>query len=231
MRRLTRLHAIVELLRARRAPVTVAELAERFDVTERTLFRDLADLRAGDVPIESSPGAGGGVRLGRAYGLPPLGLAIDEAVSLWIAVRLRGDLAQEPLLRALDKVVGGLAPDVRVRFDGVVRRIVVGPPATGSHAVAPEPDTYRVCERALLDARVLDLTYVDADGRATARAVEPHGLLVLDPVWYLLGLDRLRGAPRTFRLDRIGSAAHGPAGGFAPVDPRSLFPLEASGRC
>ncbi|MEQ1569773.1 MAG: WYL domain-containing protein [Myxococcota bacterium] len=225
MRRLARLHAIVEHLRSRRAPVTVADLAQRFGVTARTMFRDLADLRDNEVPIESSAGPGGGVRLGRAYTLPPLGLAIDEVVSLWIAAQLAQELGQAPLLAALDKVLGGLSPETRAPFDQVVRRIVVGPPAPVSMGGArPDPAVYRTCERALLDAATLALTYVDAEGELTERVVEPHGLLVLDPVWYLLAVDHLRAAPRTFRLDRVRTAVAGPPGAFDPVDPRTLFP-------
>lgn len=230
MRRLARLHAIVEHLRARRSPVTVAELAERFGVTERTMFRDLADLRDNDIPIESSVGPGGGVRLARGYTLPPLGLAVDEAVSLWVAVQLAQDLGRVPLLAALDKIVAGLSSDTRAAFDGVVRRIVVGPPAEASLVpIRPDPAVYRTCERALLDAATLRLDYVDAAGQPTEREVEPHGLLVLDPVWYLLAFDTLREAPRTFRLDRIRAASASGPGAFAPVDPRTLFPAAARG--
>lgn len=227
MRRLQRLHQIVEWLRARGTPATVAEIAERFAVSERTIFRDLSALRDGDIPLVSDPGPMGGVRLDRSYHLPPLGIAIDEAIALWIAAQLADGPTADRLASALDKVIAGIPADRRADFRRVVGRIVVGPaaPANIPAPAAPDPGVYRTCERALIDARTLQLAYGDKAGRRTEREVEPHGLLVLDPVWYLLAHDRTREATRTFRLDRIvGATITGH--GFAPVDPRRLFPCE-----
>ncbi|MEN0065870.1 MAG: WYL domain-containing protein [Myxococcota bacterium] len=228
MRRLERLHAIVDFLRARSTAVTVSELAARFDVSERTLFRDLRVLREGDVPLESDPGPMGGVRLGRSYHLPPIGIAIDEAIALWIAVQLAEASTQPRLASTLDKVVGSVPEPRRRAFRAVIERIVIGPeaPANIPDPGPPDPTIYRLCERALVDARVLQLDYADRKGTRTRRVVEPHGLLLLPPVWYLLTHDRDREATRTFRLDRI-EAVQALAESFDPIDPRRLFPCDA----
>jgi predicted DNA-binding transcriptional regulator YafY len=226
MHRLQRLHALVDHLRAARSAVTVAELAETFGVTERTMFRDLAALRANEIPIESDPGPGGGIRLSRSYLLPPLGLSLEEAVALWITVQLHGARHHRALTQALDKVIAGIPAERRVTFERVLRRIVIGPEATAEQqqdAVPPDPEIYRTVEQAVLQGLCLQLDYRDRDGRRTQRQVEPHGLLVLDPVWYVLALDKQKEAPRTFRLDRIESVSLGSP--FQPMDPRILFPL------
>ncbi|MBX2797572.1 MAG: WYL domain-containing protein [Myxococcales bacterium] len=223
-----RLHGIVELLRARRSPVTVAELAQRFSVSERTVFRDLAALRANDVPIDSDTGPTGGVRLARSYHLPPLAITVDEAVAMWVAVKLSEGPAEDRLAAALDKVLGGIPEARRREVQRIFRRIVIGPKASDAlqgAGVPPAADIYRTCEQALVNAQVLSLSYVDAGGAASKRTVEPHGLLVLDPVWYLLAHDQMRSAPRTFRLDRIREARL-VAGHFDPRDPRTLFPCD-----
>jgi predicted DNA-binding transcriptional regulator YafY len=233
VRRLERLHAIVEHLRGRRTAATVAQLAARFGVTERTMFRDLAALRASEVPIEAEGGHGGGVRLSRAYNLPPLGLSIEEAVSLWLAVRLSTDVLDPTgpaLATALDKVVAGIPSSHRDAFAGVIDRIVIGTPPWPSvvaKAGRIDPEVFRACERSVVRAHGLTIGYVDKRGAATRRYVEPHGLLVQAPVWYLLTVDRLRGAPRSFRLDRISSADDRDTDAFSPVDPRGLFPAIA----
>jgi predicted DNA-binding transcriptional regulator YafY len=170
MHRLQRLHALVDHLRAARSAVTVAELAETFGVTERTMFRDLAALRANEIPIESDPGPGGGIRLSRSYLLPPLGLSLEEAVALWITVQLHGARHHRALTQALDKVIAGIPAERRVTFERVLRRIVIGPEATAEQqqdAVPPDPEIYRTVEQAVLQGLCLQLDYRDRDGRRT----------------------------------------------------------------
>ena len=89
MKRLQRLYAVVEFLRARsQQPVTVGQLAEHFGVSERTVFRDVSALREQDVPIYGEPGQQGGMWLGGEYSMPPIGLSIGEAVGFWLAFRM-----------------------------------------------------------------------------------------------------------------------------------------------
>lgn len=236
MKRLERLHAIVEHLRGRRTAATVGQLAARFAVTERTLFRDLEALRGNEIPIEAEAGPGGGVRLARSYSLPPIGLSIEEAVSLWLAVRMHGappGPGGPTLLRALDKVVAGIPASHRGAFQDVVARIVIGAPPwpqVVARARDVDPEIFRTCEQAVVRARSLAITYADRAGNVTERTIEPHGLLVQAPIWYLLAVDRLRGAPRSFRLDRVASATIQSGDGFRPVDPRTLFPVIAHKR-
>ena len=230
MRRTERLYALVEHLRARRTATTVAALARRFAVTERTLFRDLAALREGGVPLDAEGGPGGGVRLSPDYALPPIGLSVEEAASLWLSLRLGQLLAPVPaggrVDAALDKVLGALPVARRRALQEVVRRIVVGVPPSDAvrGGLGPvDADVFRTCEAALVRGHAVHLTYVDRHGAPSARAVEPHGLLVQAPAWYLLAVDLAKGAPRMFRLDRIRRAAPRPAECFTPRDPRELF--------
>ena len=230
MKRSERLHAITEYMRRRRTPVTVADLARHFEVDERTVFRDLAALREQHVPIVGEPGRGGGLQLHRDYQMPPLALSLDEAVSLWLSYRLAALLGTLPAGRALapavDKVLGSVPRERRDAIRAVIERIVIARPASPEHAAAAQPldpRLYRVCEQAFIAGHALELSYVDRHGKATTRVVEPHGLLVGPPLWYLLAHDRLRQQPRMFRLDRIREAHALPAERFAPQDPRRLF--------
>jgi len=230
MKRSERLHAVTEYLRRRRTPVTVADLARHFEVDERTVFRDLASLREQQVPIVGEPGRGGGLQLHRDYQMPPLALSVDEAVSLWLSYRLAAVLgtlaAGTALAPAVDKVLGSVPRERRAAILGVIERIVVARPAKREMADAAAPiaaAVYRTCERAFIDGRALGLEYVDRNGAATERVVEPHGLLVSPPLWYLLAHDRLRGEPRMFRFDRIRGATLRADERFEPRDPRLMF--------
>ncbi len=237
MKRSERLHAITEYLRRRRTPVTVADLARHFEVDERTVFRDLAALRDQQVPIVGEPGRGGGLQLHRDYQMPPLALSVDEAVSLWLSYRLAAVLGTLPPGRALapavDKVLGSVPRERRTAILAVIERIVMARPASPELSAAAAPldaTVYRACERAFIAGQALELAYVDRHGAATARVVEPHGLLVKPPLWYLLAHDRLRGEPRMFRFDRIRGATPCATDRFEPRDPRRMFAeIEAYG--
>jgi predicted DNA-binding transcriptional regulator YafY len=228
MKRSERLFALVGFLRRRRTGVTVQELAERFGVDARTMHRDLATLRDQGLPLVGEPGRGGGVRLAERDDLPPLGLSVGEALSLWISYRLARLLDPTPvgsdLAPVVDKVLAGVPSARRGAIERVLARVVIGAPAAAHlrrDAGPIDPALYRAIERGFTRAEGLHLRYRDGSGRVSERDVEPHGLLVSSPLWYVLALDPAKG-PRAFRLDRILSAT--PTGTvFTPIDPRDRF--------
>lgn len=217
-------------MRSRRTPVTVTEIAGRFDVGERTIHRDIAALRDQQVPIYGEPGRGGGLQIGQEYSMPPLGLSINELFGMWVAQRLSAVSGNVPagtgVSSAFAKVLDSLPDARRKRFEQVLERVVVGiPPSDDAlEGAGPiEPDVYGVCEEAFLNGKALRISYEDRAGSRTERTVAPHGLLVQAPLWYLLTFDDLRKAARVFRLDRIRKASVDPVLRFEPRDPRAMF--------
>jgi predicted DNA-binding transcriptional regulator YafY len=201
---------LLGLLR-RRGTVTVQELAVRFEVTERTIHRDLERLRDRGFAIEGAPGPGGGMRL-RAGGAPiPTLLETREVVGLVVAVSLaRADTHVpfgRPARSAIDKLIGAL-PEKRARaVRQLLLRIVVGPPATRSVVEGLSEVNASILERieeAFATHRCVSFQYRDRHGAVTTRRAEPHALLVQSPAWYLLAMDLDRSEPRMFRLDRVG---------------------------
>jgi len=99
------------------------------------------------------------------------------------------------------------------------RRVVIGPPAServrAGAGGAPE-ELLRLFEEAFARGHGLAFQYADSGGRATSRRIEPHGLLVQPPVWYLLARDLDKGEPRTFRMDRISRPRALPEVRFQP---------------
>jgi predicted DNA-binding transcriptional regulator YafY len=234
--RATRLLDLADRLRAA-AETTVDELAAGLGVSPRTLRRDLATLRERGLPITGEAGRGGGIRLEGARGVVAIHLSVPEVVALWLGARLARAAAHLPWSRraegALTKLLASL-PTPRAReLRDLCGRIVVGPAA--SERVRGDlgplaPELLRLFEEAVRGGVALGFRYRDRESRVTTREVEPHGLAITPPVWYLLGRDVAAGRPRMFRMDRIAAPALRSALRFRP-DPsvvRALLPAEVT---
>ncbi len=203
MNRTDRLHALTEeLRRAGSRGRTAAALARLFEVSTRTVKRDVSALQQAGVPVWAQAGPGGGYVLDAAATLPPVNLTPGQATAVAVALAAHaggpfaadGRAAREKLLDVMDQ-------DARVRAEQLAARLWVrGEEATASAS-------QRAVEQALHQRRVLALDYVDGRGQATRRHVEPHLLARNRGHWYLVGWCRDRDAPRWFRLDRL-QAAH-----------------------
>lgn len=203
MSRTDRLYALVEELRAR-APRTMraVELAERFEVTTRTIERDLLALQEAGVPIWTRPGPGGGYGLNVDATLPPLNLTPAEATALATALAATRAMPFADAGRsALQKLAAVMAAAPRATASKLVSHIRV---AQGFGR--PVDPVSQVIQQALLDSVAVQLTYRDVQDRDTVRVVEPAGLFGTGNGWYLAAWCRLRQAPRIFRLDRIAQA-------------------------
>ncbi len=201
MRRADRLFQLVQLIRGRRLS-TAAFLAGRLEVSERTIYRDVADLQRQGVPIEGE--AGVGYRLGRGFELPPLMFTQDEARSLVAAVRMAQAWLDPALAResetALSKILSVLPAAVRAGAEGLA--LYAPLPAAG-----PQTQQTLLSLQAAREAvharRKLQLVYRDLPGEATQRCVRPLGCFFWGKVWTLAAWCELRQDFRSFRIDRI----------------------------
>ncbi|MEV6524298.1 YafY family protein [Longispora sp. NPDC051575] len=196
MNRTDRLYALVEELRAvAPRPRSARWLAARFEVSTRTVERDLSALQQSGVPIYAEPGRTGGYALDRSHTLPPVNVTPGEAIAMAVALhKLGGTPFEEAARAALHKLLAVMPPaEVSATRDLAERVYMVGPPST------PVP---RAMAEALTAGRALRLVYLDKQGVQSKRVVEPIGY-VGGVVWYLLAWCRLRDAARVFRLDRI----------------------------
>ncbi|MFT4039603.1 MAG: YafY family protein [Thermomicrobiales bacterium] len=200
MNRTDRLYAMVEELRARAPrPLRAAELAARFEVSTRTIERDLLALQEAGVPIWAQPGPGGGYTLNPDTTLPPLNLTPDEALALATALAAMPAMPFAGAGRtALAKLAAVMAAAPRDTASHLAARIRVSP-----MAAPQESASWKAIQRALALPEALHLAYADRHGEATERVVEPAGLLGTATGWYLIAWCRLRQGPRAFRLDRI----------------------------
>jgi len=193
-----------------RPGVTARELAHDLGQSVRTIFRDLDALRVRGYPIESSRGRGGGLRLAPRWGLGRVTLARDEALGTLLALaisdRVGFPLFGHDIARARRRVVDAFPAEERRRLAPLRDRLLVGGPASAAvrrSYTEPLPECMRALQRGFVESRQVHAEYVTEQGVASWRHLEPHALLINWPAWYVLAHDHLRGAPRTFRVDRF----------------------------
>ncbi|HTB75637.1 MAG TPA: YafY family protein [Polyangiaceae bacterium] len=180
-----------------------AELAERLEVTGRTLRRDVDRLRSLGYPVHSTSGTAGGYKLGAGASLPPLLLDDDEAVAVAVGLQMAagGSVAEieGASSRALGKLEQVLPKRLRRRLgalrSSIVRLADAGPTVKMADVSA--------LSSACAERRELRFSYRDFKGAPTTRVVEPHRLVYTAARWYLVAWDRDREDWRTFRIDRI----------------------------
>ncbi|MDD5478941.1 YafY family protein [Rhodoferax sp.] len=198
MRRADRLFQIVQLIRGRRL-TTAAFLAQRLEVSERTVYRDVADLQHQGVPIEGE--AGVGYRLGAGFDLPPLMFTHDEARALVASVRMAQVWQDPALARAsqagLCKILSVLPATARAAAQSMA---VYAPPFGLEPAVQATLQTLR---EAVQTHHKLRLQYSDAQGQPSERTVRPLGCFYWGKVWTLVAWCETRQAFRSFRMDRM----------------------------
>src|SRR5580658_4559248 len=212
-----RLLRLLSLFQARRY-WSGADLAERLEVTSRTLRRDVDRLRSLGYPVNSTSGTAGGYQLGAGAALPPLLLDDEEAVAVAVGLRTAasGTVAgiEEASLRALSKLEQVLPARLRTRV-GALHAFIL-PLANAGPTV--DAQTLSAIAGACRDCRQLRFGYHSRDGAASVREVEPHRLVHTGRGWYLAAWDVSRNNWRTFRIDRIeGKLSTGSR--FAPRKP------------
>ncbi|MDH3262440.1 MAG: YafY family transcriptional regulator [Paracoccaceae bacterium] len=216
MRRADRLFQIVQYLRGGRL-TTARALADRLEVSERTIYRDVADLIGSGVPIEGEAGVGYLMRAG--YDLPPLMLTREEVVALVAGARLLRAWGGQEMARAAEEAlvkIEAVLPEAERARAGAVQ----------IHAFSMldlDPATRQrldLVERAIEERARLRLAYEDEAGQRTARAVRPLALVFWGKVWTLVAWCELREDFRVFRVDRMAEAET--EGRFRPEKGRTL---------
>jgi len=190
---------------------TTSELATELGVSRRTVLRDVARLREAGFEIRSASGPAGGVTLADSSLMLTSRLNTEQVVALILSVEICRATSSIPFLAgaeaALAKIEGALPPARLGELQRFLRRILIGEPLTETKGLAPVDDQLvSSFERAFSQRRVFRFDYEDGQGRRSHREVEPYGMLVRAPVWYCIGWDRERQAPRLFRADRMSQS-------------------------
>ncbi|QCI95801.1 YafY family protein [Novosphingobium sp. EMRT-2] len=203
MRRADRLFQIIQILRRSSRPVTAAEIARELEVSQRTVYRDMADLIAQRVPVQGE--AGFGYILDDAFDMPPLMLTPDEVEAAvlgaqWVASR--GDPVLANAARDLIAKITSVVPDR-------LRPLIADPAiAARSTKAPPAPDRIDLARTRqwIREGRKIEIDYLDQHGERSRRIVWPVILGFLDDTRMLAAWCELRHDFRHFRADRIASA-------------------------
>ncbi len=198
MRRAERLFQIVQLVRSRRLS-TGPWLADRLQVSARTVYRDIAELQLQGVPIEGEAGVGYRMRAG--FELPPLMFTTPEAQALVASVRLAQPRLDPELAHqaesALGKILAVLPLAARTAADALALYAPVAPVDEATRA------RLGVLRHAIDGKQLLDIVYLDLQGSASQRRVRPLAVFHWEAVWTLAAWCELRQDFRNFRVDRI----------------------------
>ena len=203
MSRSSRLLSLLQTLSVRRKPITALRLAEQLGVSERTIYRDLAELSSQGARIEGATGVGYLMRVG--FFLPPLMLNEEEAEAVLLGLDLVSQRGDEVLIRAginaRSKIKSVLAHVPAT--SNATPMVTTGPPLTGfpdnTVSLARLRSAIRAHDR-------LEITYKDESDNVSTRTAWPLQLSFLHNSRVLISWCELRGSLRTFRTDRILSA-------------------------
>ena len=223
----SRLLTLLSLLQARRGwPGT--ELADRLEVSGRTIRRDIERLRELGYPVESMTGPAGGYQLRAGTAMPPLLLDDDEAIAIAVGLRTAAGSSvsgiEETAVRALVKLEQVLPKHLRRRVNALQTSTQTLRWDGGTSGPQADPQHLTVIAAACRDHERLRFTYRARDDAETRRMVEPHSLVNADRRWYLVAWDCGREGWRSFRLDRLQR----PASTGVRFDPRKLPTKDAA---
>jgi predicted DNA-binding transcriptional regulator YafY len=181
--------------------VSAERLAREFEVSVRTVKRDLDALENSGAPLWSRPGPGGGYGLANGASLLPVSLSPAQAVALMAAVSAAPNAPYSDLAAAgIRKIMDVLDPGTRAKADDLARRVWVNTLPSSSRAIRS------ALEEGMSEQRVVRIRYTSGNGTSTTRDVEPVLFASTDGQWYLIGWCRMRDAMRWFTVARIKQA-------------------------
>jgi predicted DNA-binding transcriptional regulator YafY len=202
--RAERLLSILMLLQRHRQ-MTAGELAQRLEVSERTIYRDLDSLSAAGIPLYAERGVGGGWFLPEEYRASLPGLSAEELQALVLVnpQRLLADLGlQQVAETAKTKLVAGLPAPSRRSAVQAWQRLHVD--FTGWNRNADATPQLPLLQEAVWQERKLHICYQRGSGETVERLVDPLGLVAKGNVWYLVAA--VDGEARTYRVSRVQEA-------------------------
>jgi predicted DNA-binding transcriptional regulator YafY len=225
-----RMLRLLSLLQAR-SNWTGDELAERLEVTSRTLRRDVTRLRDLGYPVEALSGPAGGYQLAPGGALPPLLFDDDEAMAVALGLRAAagGSIPgfEDAAVAALAKIEQVLPVRLAEQIDSV-QSATVGLRTRSRESSPVTPGVLVTVAQACRGPERLRFDYVDREGNVTDRYVEPFQLVHTSRRWYLVARDRDREAWRTFRVDRMSNPKR-TGMWFTHADPPDAAALVAEG--
>ena len=217
MRRADRLIKIVHYLRRMRQAVTARQIADHFEICQRTVYRDIQDLMNSGVPIYGE--AGVGYIIDKQYHLPPVMFDFDELEAISLGIKMVQTWTDERFSQvaesALEKIQAVL-PESRLND---MRQLTTHSEASNSQM--PCEVSFSDVRECIRSRRKIEFHYTDLSEKTSNRTVRPLSLVFFGPVWLVIGWCELREDFRNFRLDRMAELVV-PGGTFKDEKDKNL---------
>ena len=223
MRKASRLFEIIQILRLARRPVTAQTIADKLEVTARSVYRDIAALQTMRVPIEGERGVGYILRPG--FSLPPLMFSIEETEAIVLALAMVGRSSDTELRQAAKKASDKIAASLPEPLSKTLSANALH--AWGSIAPAPVGIDLATVRRAVRDEERLEISYRDETGTETRRQIRPIAVIYYSETVNIVGWCELRQAIRNFLSDRVLTCES--TGSFFKLEGEKLRQLWMSG--
>lgn len=196
----TMIDMLFDLLAKRR--VSAGELASKYDISVRTVYRYIDEMTVAGIPIDVARGANGGIYISDAYKLPKGYMTREEYDRAINAMQAMESELNDPALSSAIRKLSAKAKEER-KDESVVGNILVDSGTWGSERKFSEK--LSLLERAITDREALEIDYIARDGEHTHRVILPHLLVYKQNIWYVYAYCQMRGAFRLFKLGRMRS--------------------------
>ncbi len=200
-----RLVAIIVML-LRRERVSAKELAEKFDVSVRTILRDVDAINLAGIPVVTYQGSGGGIGISPGYRIDKSVLNSDEMAAVLSALKgLEGTISGSSREVLMEKLKNTLNAAQLNSLDTKMRQFVID--LSPWHEDEAAKQKLSLIREAIETSKTLTFTYTDSQGSRTARTAEPYSLMLKSQKWYLYAWCGLRQSFRYFKVARIRELA------------------------
>ncbi|KQN97759.1 helix-turn-helix transcriptional regulator [Paenibacillus sp. Leaf72] len=198
--KIDRLLSIVMLL-LERNKVSTSTLAKMFEVTPRTIFRDIEAINRAGIPIISYPGVHGGIGIMEAYKIEKKLFTVSDITALLIGLNsIQASMSSEEILTTIAKVKGLVSEEQMKDFESQIS--IDHTPWLGNRNVKPN---FEEMKNAIHEKKLLSFKYSDHNSKRTLRKIEPYRLVLKNSNWYLQGYCMAKQDFRTFKLSRISA--------------------------
>ncbi|MEM0910183.1 MAG: YafY family protein [Pseudomonadota bacterium] len=201
MRKADRLNGLVHYLRRMYHAVTAETLAKHFEVSIRTLYRDIQDLQDSGVPILGE--AGVGYVIDKIYHLPPIMFNVDEIEAIALGIGMVSNWTDEQFARNAQSAYQKIQATLNAQMLNELSQISTF--SAPSHYKIPWEVSFTEMRECIRKRHFVRFDYLDLKDVSTQRTVRPLALISFSPVWLLTGWCELRQAFRNFRIDRISA--------------------------
>lgn len=208
MARAERLNDIVHHLRRMHRAVTANVLAEAFEVSPRTIYRDIQNLIDSGVPISGE--AGVGYVIDKSYHLPPIMFDVDELEAIALGIGMVGNWTDEQFAAKAQSAFKKIKATLPAPLIHELHQISTF--SAPSHYKTPWEVSFTQVRECIRRNKKIEFSYLDLQNQTTQRTIWPLALISFNPVWLLAGWCELRQSFRNFRLDRLSE--------FTPLEVR-----------